>query len=152
MFTANDNNVVLDLGPLSETCASCRALVWPAEFTGRHVGQSGNYIQYVVVRARSSCRCCISPRRSYFNCSLVMMRQQKHMLIEVECITLFLYFVHLVERQMTLSILAEVHRVTGQVYHNLGSFFCHKTVVLYQGWKLQYPDGQSFLHSRRYII
>ena len=38
MFTVDDGNVVFDLGPRSETCASCHAVVWPAEFTGLHVG------------------------------------------------------------------------------------------------------------------
>ncbi|XP_017225164.2 uncharacterized protein LOC108201383 [Daucus carota subsp. sativus] len=34
----NDNNDVLSMGTPDQTCGSCQAIVWPAEFTGRHVG------------------------------------------------------------------------------------------------------------------
>ncbi|KAK1389884.1 hypothetical protein POM88_018062 [Heracleum sosnowskyi] len=33
-----EGNTILDLGKQEETCGFCRALVWGAEFTGRHVG------------------------------------------------------------------------------------------------------------------
>ena len=38
MFPADDNNDVLSMGTPDQTCGSCQAIVWPAEFTGRHVG------------------------------------------------------------------------------------------------------------------
>ncbi|KAK1360978.1 hypothetical protein POM88_045452 [Heracleum sosnowskyi] len=33
-----ESNTILDLGKQEETCGFCRAQVWAAEFTGRHVG------------------------------------------------------------------------------------------------------------------
>ncbi|XP_074372473.1 uncharacterized protein LOC141713116 [Apium graveolens] len=40
VILAAANNTILDIGPQDQACRFCGALVWAAEFTGKHVGMS----------------------------------------------------------------------------------------------------------------